>query len=244
MYFQSIDSQTRLEESEHTCLINSHTDSSTPEPLPPFSGTSSRSRSSSPLLNGGVSGKSDIFLLENDKLSSEDNTTMVTSGSPQRKEYEPFQETRTLIHSSNNPDVCPTTSDSCDPLLEQQESYNPYEDDQVSIASSQQSSESYGFSQRHHNITSVYQMPRQPTQVIYHGQPHLQQQLEEEQQLYQKMPMCYHLPSHSPKYNQPHKLPTIRPSFSPSIQIEASGFCEDSCEQIQETGNVLLSCDA
>ncbi|KAK8404902.1 hypothetical protein O3P69_001477 [Scylla paramamosain] len=234
--YQSIDSQTRLEESEHTCLINSHTNSNTPEPLPPFSGTSSRSRSSSPLLNGGVSGKSDIFLLENDKVSSEDKTTIVASASPQRHEYEQFQETRNVIHSSNNPDVCPTTSDSCDPLLEQQETFNPYEDDQVSIASSQHSSESYGFSKRPHNISSVqYQIPRQPTQVIYHGQPHLQQQLEEEQQLYQKMPMCYHLPSHSPQYNQPHQLPTMRPSFSPSIQIEASGFCEDNCEQIQET---------
>ena len=169
---------------------------------------------------------------------------MVAAGSPQRQEYETFPEIRNVIHSSNNPDVCPTSSDSCDPLLEQQETFNPYEDDQVSIASSHHSSESYGFTQRHHNVSSVYQMPRQPTQVIYHGQPHLQQQLEEEQQLYQKMPVCYHLPSHSPKYNQPHNLPTMRPNFSPTIQIEAAGFCEDNCEQIQETGDVIFSFDA
>lgn len=236
--FQSIESQTRVEESEHACLITPHTASNTPEPLPPFSGASSRSRSSSPLLNGGVSGKSEIFLLENDKLTPEESITIVTSGSPQRKEYEAFKDTRHMIHASNNPDVCPTTSDSCEPLLEPQKSYHPYEDDRVSVASSHQSTESYACPQRHHNVGPVYQAQRQPTQVIYHGQPHLQQQLEEEQQLYQKMSPCYHLPAQSPKYNQPHKLPVMRPNFNPSVHIETLSYCEDNCEQMQDAGNV------
>lgn len=235
---QSIESQTRVEESEHACLIASHTASNTPEPLPPLSGPSSRSRSTSPLLNGGVSAKSDVFLLENDKHSSEDGVTVVASSSPKRKEYEEFKDTRHIVHVSNNPDVCPTTSDSSDPLLEAQEAYNPYEDDRVSVASSHHSTESYSCAQRHHNLGPMYQVPRQPTQVIYHGQPHLQQQLEEEQQLYQKMSPCYHVPAHSPKYNQPHRLPGMRPNLSPSMHMETLSYCEDPCDQMQDAGNV------
>ncbi|KAK3867015.1 hypothetical protein Pcinc_027484 [Petrolisthes cinctipes] len=135
--YQSLESQTRMEESEHTCLISPCSTSHTPEPLV-ASMSSPTSRSGSPLLlNGGVMmQQSDhLFLPDTNtnntntnintnttRLNSDNNNAMggvVSSCSASvplllmqknKDQISSTDDSSNVYLSLNNPDVCPPTT--------------------------------------------------------------------------------------------------------------------------------------
>ncbi|KAG7157667.1 Nephrin-like 13 [Homarus americanus] len=239
--YQSLDCQTREDDCEQTSLISPHINVEPPEPLvtTPTIGTSPRSGSTSPLLNGGISVQNNDTLLENTKLSPTDTVTNLTPGSPSKQERKMSKDSITPVHSSNTPDVCPVTTSSCEPLLQQQESFNTYSEDDQGSLSSHHSNSSYGFEsgQLRPKLYSSYQ-PRLTTQVIYHGQPHIQQQLEQQQQQQQQqhyqqsLPCCQQISPSMKDKQLLNPISSLHSHLNPSrLSTSTSSCCDATCRQ-------------
>ncbi|XP_071536670.1 nephrin-like [Panulirus ornatus] len=233
--YQYLECQTKVEECEQTSLISPRVSPELPDShtTQTVTGASPRSRSTSPLLNGGVIGQNDMHLHENNIVPSEGTVNMSIPATSPKQEKTFFNECSAPKHFSNNPDVCPVTSSSCDPLLPEQESFNlTSEEDQASLLSDH-SSESHGFSsgQIHLKQHSPCQLPRATTHVIYHGQPHIQQKLEQQhwQHYQQSLPCCQQIspspkdkPSHTPVSSLHSSLNHSATSSSPSGCCDAT----------------------
>lgn len=237
-----------MEECERTSFASPLVSGEPPEPTlkPSFTSTNTRSRSTSPMLNGGISVQNERFPLENDTLLPQAGVSTLTCGSSPKEVRKISKESIVSTYSANNPDVCPVTSNSFLPLLQEQKPFNPYsEEDQASV-SSQHSGDSYGFTagQLHPKLNSSCQTPRPTTQVIYHGQPHIQQQLEQQHQHQQQQKHCQQsLPccqqqSPSQKQNQPNRhVSSLHSCLNPSrLSTSTSSCCDASCKQSFGTG--------
>ncbi|XP_069156203.1 nephrin isoform X2 [Procambarus clarkii] len=228
--YQSIELQTREEECEQTSLINPLINVEPPEPLTtPLMGTSPRSRSTSPLLNGGISVQNDAYHLKNDKSSPKISVSKLMPGSSPKLENKMSMEYTTTVHSLNNPDVCPVATSSCKPLLKEQEALNPYSEDDDASLSSHHSSSSYSFvsgQTRPKFYSPCHRPSRLTTKVIYHGQPHIQQQIEQQQlQHYQQdYPCCQQM-------SKDKQMSTLHPNLNPSRLSTSASCCDATCRQ-------------
>nr|XP_045611164.1 nephrin-like [Procambarus clarkii] len=226
--YKSIECKTRADGSNQSDVVNTPITGRPPEPH----ATPQSIKSSSPLLNGGINVQNDGIPPEKNELIPQNTHGLLASSSPPKRENQIVKEINAAGHSSNNPDVCPMTSSSHHSSLHKQELLKPYSEDQVSV-SSEQSSDSYGFSpdHSHPNLASCHPA-RQTTQVIFHGQPHIQQQLEQQHKHYQQaLPYCQQ--SQFPNGSQPHKqVSSLHSSLNPSqLSTSTPGCCDINCRQ-------------
>ncbi|XP_071536235.1 nephrin-like [Panulirus ornatus] len=242
--YQSLRNQPGVDECERTSFTSPLVISEPPEPSPKqsFNTANPRSSSTSPLLNGGISVQNDRLPPDNDKLLPQAAVSTLTHGSSPKEAIKISKESNKSTYSTNKPDVCPVTSTSFHPLLQEQKSFDPYsEDDQASV-SSHQSSDSYGYTagQLHPKLQPPCPTPRPTTQVIYHGQPHIQQQLEQQhkqqqhqqQHCQQNLPCCQQQ-SPSQQQNQPSRhVSSLHSCLNPArLSTSTSSCCDASCKQ-------------
>ncbi|KAG7157094.1 Nephrin-like 25 [Homarus americanus] len=226
----SLEHQTIVDNCEQTSRVMPYVTSEPSEPLPtPPLSRGSRSRSTSPLLNGGINLNSNRILLDKGELPPE---KLFAPGSPSKSDKQILRERSPSAHSSNNPDVCPTASSSHHPSLPKQEPHQPTSETEQASLSSEESSDSDDFSPR--QLPSSCQTSRPATQVIYHGQPHLQLQLEQEQHHHYPHTLPYSQQQlQSSNYSQPHRQElSFHSSLNPAqLSTSTSSCCDANCRQ-------------
>ncbi|XP_069955103.1 uncharacterized protein [Cherax quadricarinatus] len=182
--YKPLESQTK-EDCEQTSLISPHITVEPPDSsITPPAATSPRPRSISPLLNEGISVQSDTYIHANDQLPSDGLGSKAMFISSPKLEKKASTEAAAGVRL-DKPDVCPVTSSSCEHLLVHQKPFNPYsEDDRESVSSHHSSSsQSYVSRQTRPKYYSPCHSPsRLTSHVIYHGQPHIQQLVEQQNQ--------------------------------------------------------------
>ncbi|XP_069945661.1 nephrin-like [Cherax quadricarinatus] len=232
--YKSLECQTRVDESDQSSLTAPHiTECPEPHATPhSLKSTNPSTRTKSPLLNGGINVQSDRIPPEKSELPLQSTVSILASTSPRKQEKLILTEIGTT-GPSLKPDVCPMTSNSHHSSHQKKELLKSFSEDDERSVSSERSSDSYGFSPKHMHATlsSPCQPPRQTTQVIYHGQPHIQQQLEQEQhnQYQQSLPYCKHSQSSPP--SQAH-MSTLHSSLNPSqLSTSSPGCCDVTCRQ-------------
>ncbi|XP_042243477.1 nephrin-like [Homarus americanus] len=228
--YSSLEHQTIVDNCEQTSRVMPYVTSEPSEPLPtPPLSRGSRSRSTSPLLNGGINLNSNRILLDKGELPPE---KLFAPGSPSKSDKQILRERSPSAHSSNNPDVCPTASSSHHPSLPKQEPHQPTSETEQASLSSEESSDSDDFSPR--QLPSSCQTSRPATQVIYHGQPHLQLQLEQEQHHHYPHTLPYSQQQlQSSNYSQPHRQElSFHSSLNPAqLSTSTSSCCDANCRQ-------------
>ncbi|ROT64030.1 hypothetical protein C7M84_018072, partial [Penaeus vannamei] len=201
-----------------------------PHVTPPLASSSPRAKSASPLLNGGIRGPGDAFRPEEKSGSFAHKAIYCKTPqlSPQLGRSMTLDRQPGGLQVPSKPDVCPRSSNSREPLLQQ----SPYpEEDRVSLLS-HHSADSYSICRgRNSPKASSYRSPAKPTtQVIYHGQPHLQKHLEQQQYSQDAPCNCRQDP-------QPPQNPCVQASASftdldPLRQApHHSGCCCATCRQ-------------
>lgn len=191
---------------------------------------------------------------DNSAFPPDTSITVLPSGSPRQVEVRIAQESDALGHTSRNPDVCPVMPSSGSAHMSstrhEEPTHRPYIDRNQDTSSSDESSDSYAPSPKH--LPTTYCSSYQPaaakptTQVIYHGQPHIQQQLEKQQEQEKLQQQYYQYcrdHGQSPGLgNHFRQAATLHPNFSPRQQLSTStsSCCEPNYRQSYTPGELYI----